>query len=61
MQEGVVNHEAAKKAEAAGITVVMDRCILKELARLLSNRHLICSPYRACLLVAHFQRRFCFI
>ena len=35
MQEGVVNHEAAKKAEAAGMTVIMDRCILKELARLL--------------------------
>ncbi len=36
MQEGVVNHEAAKKAEEAGIPVVMDRCILKELARLLT-------------------------
>jgi uncharacterized protein len=35
MQEGVVNHEAAAKAEAAGIPVVMDRCILKEMARLL--------------------------
>jgi uncharacterized protein len=35
MQEGVINHEAAKKAEAAGLNVVMDRCILKELARLL--------------------------
>jgi uncharacterized protein len=35
MQEGVVNREAAKKAESAGIPVVMDRCILKELARLL--------------------------
>lgn len=35
MQEGVINHEAAKKAEAAGLRVVMDRCILKELARLL--------------------------
>lgn len=35
MQEGVVNHEAAKKAEHAGVRVVMDRCILKELARLL--------------------------
>jgi predicted CoA-binding protein len=35
MQEGVVNYEAAKTAEAAGIPVVMDRCILKELARLL--------------------------
>ena len=35
MQEGVVSHEGAKKAEAAGIAVVMDRCILKEMARLL--------------------------
>lgn len=35
MQEGVINHAAAAKAEAAGMPVVMDRCILKELARLL--------------------------
>lgn len=35
MQEGVVNEEAAQKAEAAGMSVVMDRCILKEMARLL--------------------------
>jgi predicted CoA-binding protein len=26
MQEGIVNSEAAAKAEAAGITVIMDRC-----------------------------------
>lgn len=36
MQEGIVNDDAARSAEAAGIPVVMDRCILKELARLLS-------------------------
>jgi predicted CoA-binding protein len=34
MQEGVINEEAAAKAEAAGIPVVMNRCMLKELARL---------------------------
>jgi hypothetical protein len=34
MQEGVVNEEAAKLAEASAIPIVMDRCILKELARL---------------------------
>ena len=30
MQEGVIHEQAAKKARAAGIFVVMDRCILKE-------------------------------
>jgi uncharacterized protein len=30
MQEGIVNKPAAKKAEAAGLKVVMDRCIMKE-------------------------------
>ncbi|MGH9584951.1 MAG: CoA-binding protein [Bryobacteraceae bacterium] len=35
MQEGIVNSAAAQTAEAAGIPVVMDRCILKEIARLL--------------------------
>jgi predicted CoA-binding protein len=30
MQEGVIHEEAAAKARAAGLTVVMDRCILKE-------------------------------
>lgn len=30
MQEGIVNEEAAQKAREAGLTVVMDRCMLKE-------------------------------
>jgi len=34
LQETVVHPEAAKKAEAAGVKVVMDRCILKEHRRL---------------------------
>lgn len=34
MQEGVVHEAAAAKARAAGLAVVMDRCILKEHRRL---------------------------
>jgi predicted CoA-binding protein len=30
MQEGVIHEHAAQRARAAGIEVVMDRCILKE-------------------------------
>ena len=36
MQEGVVHDEAAGKARAAGLDVVMDRCILKEHRKLSS-------------------------
>jgi len=35
MQEGVTHEEAAAKARAAGLQVVMDRCILKEHQRML--------------------------
>jgi hypothetical protein len=34
MQEGVVHEEAAARAAAAGLAVVMDRCILKDHRRL---------------------------
>ena len=34
MQEGVIHEEAARRAEAAGVTVIMDRCILKDHRRL---------------------------
>jgi len=33
MQEGVVDEKSAEKARAAGLEVVMDRCILKEHSR----------------------------
>jgi hypothetical protein len=35
MQEGVIHKEAADKAEKAGLKVIMDRCMKKELQRLL--------------------------
>lgn len=33
MQEGVIHQQAAERARAAGLKVVMDRCILKEYAK----------------------------
>lgn len=37
MQEGVIHEEAAARARAAGLEVVMDHCILKEHRRMLVN------------------------
>lgn len=34
IQEGIVAEDAAQRAQAGGMTVVMDRCILKEYVRL---------------------------
>ena len=33
MQEGIVHEEAARRARQAGLTVIQDRCILKEHAK----------------------------
>ena len=37
MQEGIVNEEAAMKAQAAVLKVVMDRCMMKTHRRLISE------------------------
>jgi predicted CoA-binding protein len=34
IQEGIVHEAAAQRAQAGGMTVVMDRCLLKEYVRL---------------------------
>jgi hypothetical protein len=35
MQQGIVNYEAAERADNGGLVVVMDRCIKVEHARLI--------------------------
>ena len=38
MQEGIAHPESARKAEAAGLRVVMNRCMMKEHYRLIGAR-----------------------
>lgn len=38
MQEGIVNEEAARKAEEAGLLVIIDRCIMKENKKLFGGK-----------------------
>ncbi len=38
LQEGVVNEEAAARAAAAGITVIMDRCIWRDYRALMDDQ-----------------------
>ncbi|TET13725.1 MAG: CoA-binding protein [Dehalococcoidia bacterium] len=37
MQEGIINEEAATRAREAGLTVIMDRCMRKEVLRRLGR------------------------
>ena len=37
IQEGIVHEAAARTAQAGGMTVVMDRCLLKDYARLFTT------------------------
>ncbi len=37
MQEGIIHEDAAKKARNAGLSVVMDRCMMKEHAKRFSS------------------------
>jgi predicted CoA-binding protein len=38
MQEGIVNEKAASAGQEAGLTVVMDKCMMQEHKRLLGKR-----------------------
>jgi predicted CoA-binding protein len=40
MQSGIVNEEAASVARAAGLEVVMDRCMKTELRRMIEDGEL---------------------
>lgn len=44
MQLGVIHHEAARRAEVAGLQVVMDRCVKIEHARLMGGAEAASRP-----------------
>lgn len=37
LQDGVINEQAAARAKAAGMTVIMDRCLMRDYTRLLAR------------------------
>ena len=37
LQDGVINEEAAARAKAAGMTVIMDRCLMRDYTRLIAR------------------------
>ncbi len=39
MQLGIINEQAAEKARSAGLTAVMDKCMMREHKRLFRNQH----------------------
>jgi predicted CoA-binding protein len=39
LQDGVINEEAAQRANEAGITVVMDRCMWRDAVKFVTNSH----------------------
>jgi predicted CoA-binding protein len=41
MQLGIVNEQAAEKARKAGLTVIMDKCMMQEHRRLIEKRKLV--------------------
>jgi len=45
LQEGVIDPAAAKRAQAAGLLVVMDRCWLKERAKIAVWRSCFVNDY----------------
>ncbi|NJN99966.1 MAG: hypothetical protein HC875_40595 [Anaerolineales bacterium] len=56
MQLGVIHHEAAQRAIAAGLDVVMDRCVKIEHARFFGGLNLIGFNVASALGISPFGR-----